>query len=464
MPRQFQGTEYIQNTQPDLLFKDVSLYTETIHDAIQAPHVIREAIAQAYAGRGVAHLTLPQDVLMTATSEEIKSIDSLRPREDFSPNENDITHALKLINEAERIVIMCGAGCKGMASELRALSNKLCAPLIHSVKGKDIMPYDDPCWMGGLGMIGTKPVYHAVMHCDLFIMIGTDYPYSEFLPTQCKVIQIDERARILGRRLPLTLGILGSAKPTINALLQLTATKSNRSFFESVAKERKKWDEMLDKQANLARSKNVIHPQALARWVGDLADDNAVFVLDTGLNTLWSGNWLRQRGTQRIIGSFNNAAVGTALGQANGIQTQDHTRQVIALTGDGGFNMLMGEFMTAVQHQLPIKVVVYNNSSFGLIRLEAESQGIPAYAPGIDFPNPDLAAFAMACGAKGFNVKEPSELESAIREALATPGPAIINAIVAANEVPNLPHLSFKTLENVGIAKIKEAINLVTGS
>jgi thiamine pyrophosphate-dependent acetolactate synthase large subunit-like protein len=231
-----------------------------------------------------------------------------------------------------------------------------------------------------------------------------------------------------------------------------------------VTRERAKWDQRLNEQADLTRSSDQIHPQAVARMIGDLARPDAVFVLDTGLNTLWSGNWIRQRGSQRIIGSFNNAAVGTALGQANGVQALDRTRQVIALCGDGGFNMLMCEFLTAVHHKLPVKVVVFNNSAFGLITLEAESAGLPAFQKGIEFPNPDYAALARACGAQGFTARRPGELSTAISKAFAASGPAIVDAVVAADEVPNVPHLDLATMEHVAIAKIKEAVLAVTGA
>ena len=332
-----------------------------------------------------------------------KVLKPLKPRSSLPASEKDITEIVRYIDQAKSIVIMCGAGCHGSAQELRALSDKLKAPLIHSVKGKDIMSYDDPRWMGGIGMIGTKPVYNAVMACELLLMVGTDYPYSEYLPSKGIVIQIDERQEVLGRRTATTLGVVGSAKPTLQLLLNKVATKSNESFFKKVTEERKKWDQMLDKQADLERSKKVIHPQAVARTVSDLAKPDAVFVIDTGLNTLWSGNWIRQSGSQRVIGSFNNAAVGTALGQAIGIQALDRSRQVIALCGDGGFNMQMGEFMTAVHHQLPVKIIIYNNSAFGLISLEAESVGLPPYLKGIQFPNPDFAALAHACGGYGIH-------------------------------------------------------------
>jgi thiamine pyrophosphate-dependent acetolactate synthase large subunit-like protein len=463
MPRKMHGTDYIQTTEPDLLFRDVSLYTETVSSPDQAPAVIHQAIAAAYAGRGVAHLTLPQDVIATKADGGISSVATLKPRPELAASTADIAQIARRVDQADTIVIMCGDGCHGAADELRALSDRLKAPLIHSVKGKDIMPYDDPHWMGGIGMIGSKPVYNAVMQCDLLLMLGTDYPYSEFLPHKSSIIQVDDRARVLGRRAPTVLGVVGSVQPTLKLLLDRLAAKSDSRFWDRVTKERHRWDEMLDRQADPARSLARIHPQAVARAVSDLAKRDAVFVLDTGLNTLWSANWIRQSGSQRIVGSFNNAAVGTALGQANGIQALDRSRQVIALCGDGGFNMLMSEFLTAVHHKLSVKVVVYNNSAFGLIPLEAESVGLPPYREAIEFPNPDFPALARACGGHGFRATTPGELHAEINEALQVDGPAIVDCVVAADEMPNLPHVDLKMVGRYAAAKIREALLAVTG-
>jgi pyruvate dehydrogenase (quinone) len=463
MPRKMKGIDFFQTTEPDLLFRDVSLYTQTIISPAQAPGVIHQAIAAAYAGPGVAHLTLPQDVLSAKAEGAMPAIATLRPHAEFAPNDTDIDDAARRIDAASSVVIMCGAGCRGAAALLRELSDRLKAPLVHTVRGKEIMDYADPRWMGGLGMIGTKAVYHAVQHCDLLVMIGTDYPYSNFLPAKGNVIQIDERPLALGRRTPTALGITGSARPAIEKLLARTKAKSDAKFFQQVTHDRHRWDEMLDKQADLARSRDKLHPQAVARAVSDIAAANAVFVFDTGLNTLWSGNWIRQNGSQRIIGSFNNAAVGTALGQANGVQALDRSRQVIVLTGDGGFNMLMGEFMTAVHHKLPIKVVIFNNSALGLITLEAESVGILPFRSAIEFPNPDFAALARACGAHGFSVERPNELPAALAEAFTCEGPAIVDCVVAPDEMPNMPHVEVEQVGNYALAKIKDAIHAVTG-
>jgi pyruvate dehydrogenase (quinone) len=464
MPRKLRGQEYFQATEPDLLFRDLSLYTETITSPAQASAVIHQAIGTAYAGRGVAHLTLPSDVLLATTEAGVSSLSTLSPLSEVAPTDGRvIDDAVQRIDAAERVVIMCGAGCRGATEELRALSDRLKAPLIHSVKGQDLMPYDDPRWMGGIGMIGTKPVYHAVMHCDLFLMLGSDYPYSDFLPREATVLQIDDRASVLGRRAPTKLGILSSVRPALKLLLARVAAKTDNGFFQELNAARREWDAMLDRQADLARSRDRIHPQAVARTISNLAKRDAVFVIDTGLNTLWSANWLRQSGSQRIIGSFNNGAVGTALGQANGIQALDRARQVIALCGDGGFNMLLSEFLTAAHHRLPVKAVVYNNAAFGLIYLEAEALGLPAYKPGIEFPNPDYVALARACGGHGFRAERPEELPAVIKQALEADGPAIIDCVVDPNELPNFPHVALDQVGRYAAAKVKEALNAFVG-
>lgn len=463
MMRAMRGTDFFQTTEPDLLFRDVALYTETISVPAQAPAVIHQAIAAAYGGPGVAHLTLPQDLLSAKADGTTSSVATLRPRTEITPAESEIADIARRIDAAKNVVFMCGHGCIGAADLLRALSDRLKAPLVHTYRGKEIMAFDDPRWMGGLGMIGTKPVYHAVQNCDLLVMVGTDYPFSNYLPSHSRVIQIDERAQVLGRRTPTQLGVIGSVRPTLKLLLDKVAAKTDTAFFDKVTGERHKWDDKINKQADIARSKDRIHPQAVARMASDHAKQDAIFVFDTGLNTLWSANWVRQSGSQRIVGSYNNAAVGTAVAMANGIQALDRSKQVIVLTGDGGFNMLMGEFMTAVHHKLPIKVIVYNNSSLGLIKLEAESVGLAPFKEAINFPNPDFAALARACGGQGFTAKLPGDLEGAIRGALNADGPAIVDAVVAADEVPNVPHLEAEVLGNFAIAKIKEAVLAVTG-
>jgi pyruvate dehydrogenase (quinone) len=288
------------------------------------------------------------------------------------------------------------------------------------------------------------------------IMIGSDYPYSEFLPAKARVVQIDERPFVIGRRVPVAQGIVGSSRPSALALLNRVKPKDDDAFLRSAQKNWTSWVSMLDEKSDPARSPDRIHPQALARSISDLADDDAVFCVDTGEVTLWSGNWLRPRGRQRITGSFNNAAVGVALGMANGIQALDRDKQVIVLCGDGGLSMLMQEFVTTVQHGLPLKIFVFNNAGWGLVHLEMEEAALPVFAQGAKFRNPDFAMIAQACGGRGLRVTQPGVLREVIQEALATPGPVIVDVAVDPAEIPAMPHIKLEQVWKFGIGKMRE--------
>ena len=460
VPSNLRGTDYLQEDSPDLLFRDVAVYTQTLGAAEQAPAVFHQAIAEAYGARGVAHISIPPDVFAARLSQVVPSIPTLRPRPPVAPAPEDIAAAVTLIDQAKTVAVFCGAGCRGAEAELVALSDRLKAPLTHTYRAQELLPYRDPHWIGGVGLIGGKAGVDAVSDAELLLMLGTDYPYVDFLPKHGNVIQIDERAFALGRRAPIALGIVGSIKPALQMRLERLTARDDGAFFASASKARVAWDEMLDAKADPARSKDKIHPQAIARAISDHAADDAIFVTDTGLTTLWAANWMRQTGRQRITGSFNNAAVGTGLGIANGAAALDRGRQVILHSGDGGMTMLIGEFMTAVEHNLPIKVVVYDNATWGLVHLEMEGAGNPA-ASGASFPNMDFAAFARACGAQGFTVRDPATLVETVRSFLAAPGPAILHAIVDPDEIPSMPHIEPGQVWKFGIAKVKEALAAV---
>jgi pyruvate dehydrogenase (quinone) len=287
-------------------------------------------------------------------------------------------------------------------------------------------------------------------------MIGCDYPYSEFLPQKARVIQIDERANVIGRRLPVTQAVVGSSGPSVAALTARVREKVDDAFLKTAQSAWHSWTEMLDKKADTGRSKDRIHPQALARVVSDLAADDAVFCVDTGEVTLWAGNWLRPRGNQQITGSFNNAAVGVALGMANGIQALNPQRQVIALCGDGGFAMLMQEFITSAQHGLPLKVFVFNNAGWGLVHLEMEEAGLPVFTQGATFKNPDFAMYAKACGGTGFRIARPQALRGTVAQALETPGPVIVDVVIDPDEIPSMPHIQLDQAWKFGVGKMRE--------
>jgi len=455
VPSAKRGTDYLQEDVPDLLFRDVAVYTQTIAAPGQAAPVFHQAIAKAYGERGVSHINIPPDVFAAKAGGPVPSLATLRPRPEVAPAHEDIAAAAAQIAEAKTVAIFCGFGCHGAADHLVRLADRLQAPLMHTFRGKDILAFDHPRWIGGVGLIGGKPGVDALRNADLLLMLGTDYPYSEFLPTHGRVIQIDERAVALGRRTPVALGITGSVRPAIDLLLKMLPQRGDSAFFDGIAAHRANWNAMLDKKADPTRTGTTIHPPAVARLLSDHAAEDAIFVTDTGEVTLWAANWLRQSGHQQITGSFNNAAVGTGMGIANGAQLLDRARQVILQVGDGGFTMLLGEFMTAVEHKLPVKVVVYDNSGWGLVHLEMEAAGLPA-AKGTSFPNLDFAAFARACGVKGFTARDPALLDSTITEFLDASGPAILHAFIDPAEVPTMPHIGAGQAWKFGIAKARE--------
>lgn len=459
VPTTMAGIDYLQAADHVQAFRDACVYAASINSPDAAAAQIHEAIAAAYGSRGVALLNIPQDVFGGKTAKSVQSFATLRQRPEFSPAERDLDEASRLIDAGKSVVLFVGFGAHSARVEIVALAEKLNAPIVHTYRALDLYPFDHPLVIGGLGLIGSKAGYEAIHSCDVLVMIGSDYPYTEFLPQKAKVVQIDERASAIGRRLSVMQAVVGSSRPSVTGLLERVQPKFNDSFLRAAQKGWQSWVEMLDKKADPSRSMDRIHPQALARAVSDLAAEDAVFCVDTGEVTLWTANWLRPRGQQRITGSFNNAAVGVALGMANGIQALDTHRQVIAMCGDGGFTMLMQEFVTSAQHGLPVKVFVFNNSGWGLVHLEMEEAGLPVFTKGATFKNPDFAMFARACGAQGLRVTRPQALHDTVAQALSTPGPVIVDVIVDPTEIPSMPHIQLDQVWKFGIGKMRELVS-----
>jgi pyruvate dehydrogenase (quinone) len=462
VPAGQRGNDYLQENTPDLLFRDVTVYTQTLTNAAQAAHVFHQAIAHAYGRRGVSHLNIPPEVFEAKTDAKIGSLATLRVSPETAADPKDVAEAAHLIGQAKNIAIFAGAGCRSAIPQVLQLAERLRAPIMHTFRAKDMVAYTHPHWIGGVGIIGGAPSVDALQNADLVLMLGSDYPYSEYLPQNGKVIQIDTRPEVLGRRTSVQLGIVGAINPTIAQLLEQLPQREDHDFLQQVTEARKKWDEMLDKKAILKESQEHINPQALARGISSHALSDAIIVVDTGIVTLWCGNWLQQSGQQRILASFNNAAVGTSLGQANGVQALDRSKQVIVAVGDGGFTMLLGEFMTSVEHHLPVKVIVFNNQEWGLVHLEMEVAGLPAHE-GSKFPNMDFAAFANACGVSGFTVRKSADLESGLQQLFAATGPAVLNVFIDPAELPSMPHIHMDQVWRFGLARVKEALLSIGG-
>jgi pyruvate dehydrogenase (quinone) len=457
VPTRLGGIDYLQAADHVQSFRDACVYAASINSPDAAAAQIHEAIAAAYGCRGVALLNIPQDVFAAKTSMTASSLATLRPRPEISPAEEDLDSAAQMIDGAKSVVLFVGHGARSAKTEVTALARKLHAPIVHTYRALDLYAFDDAYVIGGLGLIGSKAGYDAIHACELLLMIGSDYPYKEFLPQKAQVVQIDERACVVGRRLPVAQSIVGSARPGVAGLLARVKSRTDDSFLSSYQRDWTSWTRMLDKKADVARSKELIHPQALARTVSDQAAEDALYCVDTGEVTLWCGNWLRPRGRQQIIGSYNNAAVGVALGMANGAQALDRRRQVIVMCGDGGFAMLMQEFFTSVQHGLPVKVFVFNNGGWGLVHLEMEEAGLPVFS-GATIRNPDFAMFAQSCGAQGYRITDPQLLSETIATALAAPGPTVVDVMVDPSEIPAMPHVKIEQAWKFGIGKIRELI------
>lgn len=462
VPATQRGNDYLQENSPDLLFRDVAVYTQTLASPDQAAHVFYQAIARAYGMRGVSHINIPPEVFKAMTKGQILSLSTLRQVSETAAAVADVAEALHLIAGAKKIAIFAGDGCRSSIRLVLQLAERLQAPVMHTFRAKDMVSYAHPYWIGGVGLIGGAPGVDALKDADLVLMLGSDYPYSEFLPEHGNVIQIDTRAEILGRRTGVKLGIRGSVGPTIAQLLLQLPQREEKDFLLRVNGDRENWDAMLDKKAKRRDDAQAINPEAVVRAVSDKLESDATVVIDTGVVTLWCGNWLRQSGQQRLLASFNNAAVGTSLGQANGVQILNREKQVVVAVGDGGFTMLLGEFMTSVEHRLPIKVIVFNNREWGLVHLEMEEAGLPAYK-GSEFPNIDFAAYAQACGAQGFTVRKTSELDNGLQQLLSAPGPAILNVFIDPAELPSMPHIKAEQIWRFGLARAKEMLLSIGG-
>lgn len=454
VPRDDVGSDYHQEVNLDALFSDVAIFNETLNSVGQMPRLIQQAVSTALSKRGVAHISIPSDLGPAKIENPGDLSTAIQPQSQATPVESDIKHVAEILNNAKTVAIMCGCGCRDSTKELLALAEKLHAPIVHALRGKDLVPHDHPYWVGGTGLLGSKSGRHAIESCEVLLMVGTDFPYRAWLPHDKKVVQIDIRPEHIGKRCPVRAGLVGHAGSTMAALTEQVDQRSDSSFLKDIQKRRDDWQKSLDKEADIKRSADLIHPQSIASIAGELADDDAIFCVDTGEVTVWGARHMKLRGTQRYLMSFNLASMAFAMPGALGVQALDRKRQVIAFSGDGGFSMLMGDFITAVNFDLPIKVIVFNNGKLGLVKMEMEVSGYPEY--GTDLKNPDFAAIAKVCGGGGIRVTEPSKLQGAIKEAFSTPGPFLVDVVCNGEELTMPPKIELAQAWGFSLAKLKE--------
>jgi len=453
IPRSEMGSDYHQEVNLDRLFDDVCVYNRTVMDASQMPRLGVLAAQTAMANSGVAHLSIPSDV----GPNKIKDSGVHRvyvSGSEFVPAKHCLEKIATEINSAKTVTLMVGWGARGATQEVLALAEKLQAPVVHSLKGKAVLDQDNEYWAGGLGLLGTTGGVEAVRNCETLLLLGTDYPYRQFLPDHAKIIQIDIAAERIGRRCDLSIGAVGHVRPTLKALLSFIEKKTDQKHLIAVQKKRDSYEKKMKKKGDTTGRKAPIRPQAVARSLCRNATDSAIFIADTGELPVWMARHIHMKGTRDFLMSFNHASMANAMPQALGAQALDTSRQVIALCGDGGFSMLMGDFITAVTYNLPIKCIVFNNSKLGLVKMEMESMGYADW--GIDLKNPNFAECGKAMGGQGIRIEEPSDLEEGIKRALKMDGPVVVDVVTDPNELTMPPELMPARAFGFALSKINE--------
>jgi pyruvate dehydrogenase (quinone) len=459
------GGGYFQETHPESLFVECSHYVELVSNAEQMPRVFERAIRTAIAERGVAVVVIPGDVALRETAAAAPVWAAPRPPV-ILPTDDQLDALASMLNSAQRVTMLCGAGCVGAHDALIALARTLNAPIVHALRGKEHVEYDNPFDVGMTGLIGFASGYNAMKNCDTLLMLGTDFPYRQFYPESARVAQIDIRAESLGNRCRIELGLVGDVGPTIAALLPRLVAKSDRAHLDDALSDYRRARQDLDNLAEATPHSKPIHPQYVSRLVSEIADEDAIFTCDVGTPTVWAARYLKMNGKRRLIGSFNHGSMANAMLQAIGAQSACKGRQVISMSGDGGFSMMMGDFISLSQLGLPVKVIVLNNGTLGFVEMEMKATGF--LDSGVDLKNPDFAAMAEAMGVRGIRVEDPGELEGALRRAFAHDGPTLVDVVSARQELAMPPkttldqayHFSLFMLRAVMDGRATELIDL----
>jgi pyruvate dehydrogenase (quinone) len=373
------------------------------------------------------------------------------------PSANDLVALAKLLNDGRKVTLFCGAGCAGVHDELIALADKLKAPIVHAMRGKEHVEWDNPYDVGMTGLIGFSSGYFAMEDCDTLLLLGTNFPYTQFYPSGAKVAQVDIRPENLGRKTPIDLGLVGDIGATISALLPLVTAKTDSKHLDRARDHYAKARRSLDELARGTPGKPPIHPQHVARVISELAADDAIFTCDVGEPTTWAARYLRMNGKRRMLGSFNHGSMANAMAQAIGAQCAEPARQVISLSGDGGFAMLMGDLLSLRQLKLPVKVVVFNNGTLGFVELEQKAAGYLDF--GVELDNPNFAAMAEAMGIKGIRLEDPGDVERGIGEALSHDGPVVIDAVVNRQELSLPPKITAEMAKGFGLFMVKAVLS-----
>ena len=451
------GLGYFQETHPQALFRECADFVELVSNPAQMPEILYRAINTAIGKQGVAVLVLPGDVALSeAPAASPRHWVADQPQR-IAPTSTEIDRLVGLLNQAKAPAILAGAGCAGAHTELVSVAKALKAPIVHALRGKEYVEYDNPYDVGMTGLIGFSSGYHTLMSADAVLMLGTSFPYRAFYPKEATMIQVDRDPTALGRHTTLSLGIAADVRETLSALLPKLAERSDATFLNRALDHYHKARAGLDELAQPAGAGKPVHPQHLMRLVSELAAEDAVFTADVGTPTVWAARYLKMNGRRRLLGSFNHGSMANAMLQALGAQAAQPNRQVISLSGDGGFTMMMGDMLTAVQQKLPIKIILFNNSSLGFVAMEMKAGGYLDTAT--DLHNPDFAAMAKVVGFTSFRVEDSTNLKETLTQALAHPGPVLVDVRTERNELIMPPKVQIGHAKGFSLYMLKAVLN-----
>jgi len=438
------GSGYFQETHPQELFRECSHYCELVSNPEQLPQVLGIAMRKAILNRGVSVIVIPGDVALQPAPESARSEWYPPQLPHVVPTAREVAALAETLNAAKNITLLCGSGCAGAHDEVVKLAETLKAPIVHAMRGKEHIEYDNPYEV------------HAMMNADTLVLLGTQFPYRAFYPADAKIIQIDINPGSLGSHSHVDMALVGDIKTTLHALQPQLTSKTDRQHLDKALEHYVDARKGLDELAT-ANDKLAIHPQYLAQQISEYADDDAIFTCDVGTPTVWAARYLKMNGKRRLIGSFNHGSMANAMPQALGAQSLDKQRQVVALCGDGGFSMLMGDFISVAQLKLPVKLVIFNNSVLGFVAMEMKAGGY--LTDGTDLENPDFAAIAAACGIKGIRVEKASDLNGALQEAFAHDGPVLLDVLTAKEELSMPPQIKAEQAKGFSLYMMRAILN-----
>lgn len=463
IPIEHMGTNYHQETDLTKIFDDICEYQAIIRSPEEAPRVILRALRIALNRNCVCRVELPADIadMEAANQDFVHKV--FRSDSMVAAHQNSLDKAVEMINSVEKVGILAGAGCRDSRDLVLSFSEKIKAPICHTVRAADIFDHSAKNVVGLTGLIGNPAGYKAVMECDLLLMLGTDFPYTDFLPENTKTIQIDIRAENIGNRTSVDMGIHSDINPAITYLLANCDKKEKDDFLRELNDSFKDWMDQNHKMSDPEGDFDILHPQVFAKSISDQASDDAIFVIDTGTAAIWSSNFMNFHSERRIIGSFNHGSMAVGLPAAIGAQLAFPDREVWAIVGDGAFNMSLHDFSTAVEYDLPIKILVLNNSELGFVKIEMEEAGLAPNFDALKIDNFDFGAYAELCGGSGINVQESAHVSEAVKMAKNSKKPFVMNAFVSPGELSLPPKIGWHEIKGFGTSKVKELVKAVKG-